>query len=70
MDCQDEIIHISKRIRELRKERRLTVQGRAYRCGMARSNLRRIGAGRANLTLRTLCTICNALGVTLREVVR
>ncbi len=70
MDCQDEITHISKRIRELRRERRLTVQELAYRCDMERSNLSRIEAGRANLTLRTLCTICNALGVTLREVVR
>ena len=70
MDCQDEIIHISKRIRELRKERRLTVQELAYRCDMERWNLSRIEAGRANMTLRTLCTICNALGVTLREVVR
>lgn len=30
----------------------------------------RIEAGRTNLTLKTLCTICNALNVTLRDVIR
>ena len=70
MDYRSEIAYISGRIRELRRERGLTVQELAYRCDMERSNLSRIEAGRANLTLKTLCAICRALGVTLREVVR
>ena len=37
---------------------------------MERSNLSRIEAGRTNLTLKTLCAICNALNVTLRDVIR
>ena len=39
---EEEISYISSRIRELRKERRLTVQELAYRCDMERSNLSRI----------------------------
>lgn len=60
---EEEISYISSRIRELRKERRLTVQELAYRCDMERSNLSRIEAGRTNLTVKTMCIICNALSV-------
>lgn len=66
---EEEISYISSRIRELRKERRLTVQELAYRCDMERSNLSRI-AGRTNLTVKTMCIICNALSVSLRDVIR
>ena len=70
MDYQEEIQYISERIKYLRKESRLTVQELAYRCDMERSNLSRIEAGRTNLTVKTLCIICNALGVKLRDVIR
>lgn len=70
MDYQEEVLYISRRINELRKENRLTVQELAYRCDMERSNLSRIEAGRTNLTIKTLCIICNALGVRLRDVIR
>lgn len=69
MSFEEEIAHISARIRELRKERGLTVQELAYRCDIERSNLSRIESGRANMTLKTLCAICDALGVRLKEVV-
>ncbi|MDR3878082.1 MAG: helix-turn-helix transcriptional regulator [Alistipes sp.] len=48
----------------------LTVQELAYRCDMERSNLSRIEAGRTNLTVKTMCIICNALSVSLRDVIR
>lgn len=70
MDYQEEVLYISRRIKELRKEKRLTVQELAYRCDMERSNLSRIEAGRTNLTIKTLCIICNALNVGLRDVIR
>lgn len=70
MDYREEIRYVATRIRELRRERRLTVQELAYRCDMERSNLSRIESGRVNPTLKTLCVICNALGVGLREVIR
>ena len=67
---EEEIAYISSRIRELRKEKKLTVQELAYRCDMERFNLSRIEAGRTNLTIRTICIICNALEVGLRDVIR
>lgn len=70
MDYQEEVVYISRRIKELRKEKRLTVQELAYRCDMERSNLSRIEAGRTNLTIKTLCIICNALNVSLKDVIR
>lgn len=70
MDHVKEIAHIASRIKELRRERKLTVQELAYRCDMERSNLSRIEAGRTNLTIRTMCIICDALDVTLCDVIR
>ncbi|MEG1885580.1 MAG: helix-turn-helix transcriptional regulator [Alistipes sp.] len=56
-------------MRNLRRERNLTIQELAYRCDMERSNLSRIEAGRTNLTIKTLCVICNALNVSLQELI-
>ncbi len=70
LDYQEEIAYISGRIRQLRKERHLTVQELAYRCDMERSNMSRIEAGRTNLTVKTMCIICNALSVNLRDLIR
>ncbi len=67
--CQDQVEHISKRIKQLRRERGLTVQELAYRCDMERSNVSRIESGRSNPTLRTLCVICRALEISLGELV-
>lgn len=70
MDYQEEIAYICKRIRELRKQQKLTVQELAYRCDIERSNMSRIEAGRTNLTIKTLTLICNALNVTMKDIVR
>ncbi len=70
MDYREEILYISRRIRELSREGRLTVRELACRCDMERSNLSRIEAGRTNFTIKTLCTICNALKVQLKDVIR
>ena len=70
LDYQEEVAYISNRIRKLRKEKHLTVQELAYRCDMERSNMSRIEAGRTNLTVKTMCIICNALCVNLRDLIR
>lgn len=70
LDYQEEVAYISDRIRQLRKEKHLTVQELAYRCDMERSNMSRIEAGRTNLTVKTMCIICNALCVNLRDLIR
>jgi len=70
INYQEEIKFISNKIRELRKEKQMTVQELAYRCDMARSNMSRIESGRTNLTVKTMCIICNALNVNLRDIIR
>lgn len=67
---QEEIKFISNKIRELRKEKQMTVQELAYRCDMERYNMSRIESGRTNLTVKTMCIICNALNVNLRDIIR
>ena len=58
INYQEEIKFISNKIRELRKEKQMTVQELAYRCDMERSNMSRIESGRTNLTVKTMCIIC------------
>lgn len=68
MGFREELDRISERIRVLRKEKGYTVQELAYRCDIERSNLSRIESGRSNITLKTLCLICDALEVDLTEL--
>ena len=70
INYQEEIKFISNKIRELRKEKQMTVQELTYRCDMERSNMSRIESGRTNLTVKTMCIICNALNVNLRDIIR
>lgn len=70
INYQEEIKFISNKIRELRKEKQMTVQELAYHCDMERSNMSRIESGRTNLTVKTMCIICNALNVNLRDIIR
>lgn len=69
-DYKTEIENIARRIKEIRKNKGLTVQEVAYRCDIERSNLSRIEAGRTNLTVKTICLICNALNVKISDIVR
>ncbi len=67
---QEEAARIAHKIKSLRLERKMTAQELAYRCNMERSNISRIESGHSNLTLKTLCSLCNALGISLRDLVR
>lgn len=64
------IKRITQKIKEIRLSRGLSVQELAYRCDMERSNLSRLEAGRTNMTIKTLCTICNALEVKVADVIK
>ena len=70
LDYQEEVAYISNRIRQLRKEKHLTVHEIAYSGERERSHISRIEAGRTNLTVKTMCIICNALCVNLRDLIR
>lgn len=69
IEIQNEIARICQNIKKIRLEKRLTVQELAYRCNYERSNMSRIEAGKTNITIKTLCTICNALNIELKDVI-
>jgi transcriptional regulator with XRE-family HTH domain len=62
------IASVGRRVGEIRSERSLTQAALAERLDLALQNLQRIEQGRQNLTLRTLASIANALGVEVRAL--
>ena len=69
MTTYDNLVReICGRMREVRKSRGLTIQAVADKCGMKRSNLSRIEAAKNNVTLKTLCSICEALEMDVRDL--
>lgn len=70
VDYNKTLSDITSRIRSIRIYKKLTVQEVAYRCDIERSNLSRIEAGRTNVTLKTLCMICNALDIKLSDLIK
>lgn len=70
IDPSETIKSIASRIKFYRTAQGLTIQELAYRCEMERSNLSRIEAGKSNLTVKTMCIICNALNITLRDLIK
>lgn len=70
VDYQIVLRDVTRRIKEVRRMKKLTVQEVAYRCNIERSNLSRIEAGRTNVTLKTLCTICTALEIKLTDIIK
>ena len=70
IDYQYVLREVAKRLKEIRVSKKLTVQEVAYRCDIERSNLSRIETGKINITLKTLCLICNALDVKLSDVIK
>ena len=70
IDYQCTLRDVTKRLKEIRIAKKLTVQEVAYRCNIERSNLSRIEAGKTNITLKTLCLICNALEIRLSDVLK
>ena len=70
IDYQCTLRDVTRRLKEIRISKKLTVQEVAYRCNIERSNLSRIEAGKTNITLKTLCLICNALEIQLSDVLK
>lgn len=63
LDYSEVVVHVARKIREIRKSQDMTVQELAYRCEMERSNMSRIESGRVNITIKTLVLIATALNV-------
>jgi transcriptional regulator with XRE-family HTH domain len=61
---------VGKTIRSLRQKNRMTQVVFAERAGLDRTHVYRIESGRQSMTLRTLKTIADTLGVRVRDLVR
>jgi len=60
---------VGQRIKTIREAKGLTQQGLADFCNFEKSNMSRIETGRTNLTLKSLYTISEALGVQIKQLV-
>lgn len=63
------LIRIGDKIKEIRIQKGLTQLDLAAKCNFEKSNMSRIESGRSNLTVKTMFTISNALGVKIRDLV-
>ncbi|HEX3463362.1 MAG TPA: helix-turn-helix transcriptional regulator [Candidatus Elarobacter sp.] len=59
---------LGERVRELRAGRGLTQLRLAERSGISRPSIANVEAGRQNVSLRQLCALATALGVTAAEL--
>jgi len=59
---------VGERVRALRAGRRLTQLRLAERSGISRPSIANVEAGRQNVSLRQLCALSAALGVTVEEL--
>ncbi|MGN0196155.1 MAG: helix-turn-helix domain-containing protein [Candidatus Cryptobacteroides sp.] len=69
IDPDDAIRTIASKIKQQRLAQQMTIQELAYRCEMERSNMSRIESGKVNVTVKTMCSICNALNVKLKDII-
>ena len=67
---EDIIKLIAQNIKKRRVSKGLSVQEVAYRCDIERSNLSRLEAGKTNMTIKTICLICNALNVEIIDLLK
>ena len=59
---------VGERVRALRAGRGLTQLRLAERSGISRPSIANVEAGRQNVSLRQLCALAAALGVTVEEL--
>ena len=69
MHKEDTLKKIGLKIREIRVEKKLSIQQLADIIDMEYNNLIRIEKGRTNVTIGTLLKICQSLAVKLVDVV-
>ena len=59
---------LSRNIRAIRKERKMTQEEAAFRSGIGYKRWQALEAGRSNTTLFTLCRIASVLKVSIRRL--
>ncbi len=70
MTEDDFIQFVGSNIRRIRIEQKLTQVELANRCDFEKPNMRRIEAGKNNLTLKSLYKIAEALDVPIENLIR
>ena len=60
---------VSGRVRELRRERRLSLEGLSARAGVSKGMIVQIEKGESNPSIATLCKVGAALGVSVADLV-
>lgn len=68
LDKQETLTEIGLRIRQLREERKLTLQDFADKLEIEYNNVIRIEKGRTNFTIGTLVKIANALEIPISKL--
>lgn len=68
LDKEKTLVEIGLRIRELREQRKFSIQEFADKLEIEYNNVIRIEKGRTNFTIGTLVKIANALDLSLREL--
>jgi DNA-binding XRE family transcriptional regulator len=61
---------LGQKIRKLRREKGWSQEEFADKCGIGRAHMSLIERGQQNLTLATLHTICNVLGIAMATVLK
>jgi transcriptional regulator with XRE-family HTH domain len=70
MSTDDDIQeHLCRRVRELRRERKWSLEALSAACGVSRSMLSQVERGQANPTLAVTARIARAFGMTVGELV-
>lgn len=69
LEKNETLIRIGLKIREIRENKKISIQDLADKLEMEYNNVIRIEKGRTNFTIGTLVKIANALEVGLKDVV-
>ena len=69
MKKNETLVKIGLKIKALREGKNIPQQDLAAACNFEKSNMSRIEAGKTNLTIGTMLKICEALNITLVELV-
>ncbi len=69
MKEEEFVAKVGRKIKEVRTSLKISQQDLAAKCNFEKSNMSRIEAGRANLTLKTLYKICSGMGIKVKDIV-
>lgn len=66
----DITVRLGERLRELRREKGISQEAFADKCGLDRTYISGIERGKRNVSLRNIEVIAKALGITISELMK